>query len=206
LQDTTLDSAPQQNSYLGLPKIGGKQILGYPIAFGDYKEEIMKFSPENDIRMIFPLSTDEIDNFEMLPVKLGFRFTFTEQVFVYQYFSLKDLLADIGGVGGAITAALGSFGVYMIMLFIVDLIFIIKKKYKQEKRTHNIKIYGRKLDLYKEIIEQKQQIIKSTHDKEGDGHADHDHEGGVREKVDPSTMGEKALLEHDMKTVNRLKH
>ena len=40
------------------------------------------------------------------------------------------MLADIGGVGGAISAALGSFGVYIIMLFIVDLIFIIKKKYK----------------------------------------------------------------------------
>lgn len=51
-------------------------------------------------------------------------------MFEYQYFSLKDLLADIGGVGGAIASALGLFGVYIIMLFIVDLIFIIKKKYK----------------------------------------------------------------------------
>lgn len=50
---------------------------------------------------------------------------------------------------------LGSFGVYMIMLFIIDLVIIIQKKYKQEKRTHNIKIYGRKLRVYKEVIEAK---------------------------------------------------
>ena len=149
VQETTLDSAPQTNSHLAQPKIGGKTILGYPISFGDYEEKIFKFSPENDIRMVFKLDQEHIDSFTSLPIDLNFRFTFTEQVFEYQYFSIKDLLADIGGVGGAITAALGSFGVYIIMLFIVDLIFIIKKKYKQEKRTHNIKIYGRKLGLYK---------------------------------------------------------
>ena len=146
-----------------MPTIGGKKILGYPITFGDYEEKIFKFSPENDIRMSFKLDQDEIDNFESLPIDLNFRFTFTEQVFEYQYFSIKDLLADIGGVGGAIAAALGSFGVYIIMLFIVDLIFIIKKKYKQEKRTHNIKIYGRKLQLYKKIIEEKEKVINDAH-------------------------------------------
>ena len=130
VHDTTIDSAPQTNSHLAQPKIGGKTILGYPISFGNYEEQIMKFSPENDIRMIFKLDQDKVDTFKTLPIDLNFRFTFTEQVFEYQYFSIKDLLADIGGVGGAIAAALGSFGVYIIMLFIVDLIFIIKKKYK----------------------------------------------------------------------------
>lgn len=130
VQETTLDSAPQTNSHLAQPKIGGKTLLGYPISFGDYEEKIFKFSPENDIRMVFKLQQEQIDSFTSLPIDLNFRFTFTEQVFEYQYFSIKDLLADIGGVGGAIAAALGSFGVYIIMLFIVDLIFIIKKKYK----------------------------------------------------------------------------
>lgn len=37
--------------------------MGYPIAFGDYSEEIMKFSPENDLRMIFKLDTEEVDEF-----------------------------------------------------------------------------------------------------------------------------------------------
>ena len=90
-------------------------------------------------------------------------------------------------MGGAIGAALSSFGVYIIMLFIVDLIFIIKKKYKQEKRTHNIKIYGRKLKLYKEIIQEKSKVIADSHargDIDGHDHAhdDHHHEGGKDEK------------------------
>jgi len=55
VQETTLDSAPQTNSHLAMPKIGGKTILGYPITFGDYEENIFKFSPENDIRMVFKL-------------------------------------------------------------------------------------------------------------------------------------------------------
>jgi hypothetical protein len=27
-------------------------VLGYPISFGDFEEEIMKFTPENDLRMV----------------------------------------------------------------------------------------------------------------------------------------------------------
>lgn len=55
VQETTLDSAPQTNSHLAMPKIGGKEILGYPVTFGDYEEKIFKFTPENDVRMIFKL-------------------------------------------------------------------------------------------------------------------------------------------------------
>ena len=48
----------------------------------------MKFSPENDLRMIFKLEPTEIDEFVSLPVDLKFRFTFTKTVFEYQFFSL----------------------------------------------------------------------------------------------------------------------
>jgi hypothetical protein len=37
--------------------------LGYPVSFGDFEEEIMKFTPENDLRMIFKLENEEMDNF-----------------------------------------------------------------------------------------------------------------------------------------------
>jgi hypothetical protein len=168
-------------------------VLGYPIAFGDYQEEIMKFSPENDLRMVFKLEPKEIDDFVSLPVDLKFRFTFTKTVFEYQFYSLKDILADIGGIGGAIGAAIGSFGVYMIMLFIVDLVIIIQKKYKQEKRTHHIKIYGRKLKVYKQVIEAKMEVIKASHLPGGNQH-NHDHanqlEGGKKEKLDRKDWSE----------------
>lgn len=153
----------------------------------------MKFTPENDLRMIFKMDVEDIDTFSTLSVMLNFRFTFTEQVFEYQYFSIKDLLSDIGGVGGAVTAALGSFGVYLIMIFIVDLIYIIKQKYKQEKRTHNIKIYGRKLKLYKEVINAKKGV-------EGN-----QLEGGKKEGEEKK-LTEAEQLDADLKTVDRLMH
>lgn len=175
----------------------------------------MKFSPENDLRMIFKLDPEEIDNFVSLAVDLKFRFTFTKQVFEYQFYNLKDILADIGGIGGAIGAALGSFGVYMIMLFIVDLVIIIQKKYKQEKRTHNIRIYGKKLKLYIEVIQAKMEVIKGTHAVEGfehnhqDGEEGQQHEGGKVERPtqeEKKTWGEQKLLEADLKMAKNLDH
>ena len=78
----------------------------------------------------------------------------------------------------------------MIMLFIVDLVMIIKKKYKQEKRTHNIKIYGKKVHLYKEVIEAKMNVINGAKLAENDaehpnGHGQNDvqAEGGCIESV-----------------------
>ena len=95
---------------------------------------------------------------------------------------------------------IASFGVYMIMLFIVDLVIIIQKKYKQEKRTHNIKIYGRKLKVYKEVIEAKMQVIERS-GPGADEHAlgnEEEHEGGKKEKPDKSEWTEMKMLEEDL--------
>jgi hypothetical protein len=99
-------------------------------------------------------------------------------------------------------AALGSLGIYMIMLFIVDLVIIIQKKYKQEKRTHNIKIYGKKLAVYKEVIETKMMILKDSHNGGGDmhGHDNKDHtvekpaDTVAAKKVDDKKVQSKEVL------------
>ena len=50
------------------------------------------------------------------------------------------------------------------MLFVVDLIMIIKRKYKNQKRVHNLQVLGKKLPLFKKIVLSK--IDSMTKEKE----------------------------------------
>jgi len=39
-----------------------------------------------------------------------------------------------------------------MMLFVVDLVMVIRRKYKQKKRMHNLVIIGKKLPFFKKIV------------------------------------------------------
>lgn len=67
----------------------------------------------------------------------------------------------MGGLGGAVAGTLGQFGVYIMMLFVVDLIMIIKRKYKYSKRVHNLQIIGNKLPLFKKIVKSRLNNLRS---------------------------------------------
>ena len=73
-------------------------------------------------------------------MRVSLRVSFTEEKFNFLFYSLKDLISEIGGLGGAIAGFLGQFGVYIMMLFVVDLVMVIRRKYKQKKRMHNLVI------------------------------------------------------------------
>jgi hypothetical protein len=93
--------------------------------------------------------------------KVYLRVSFTEENFSFLYYNLMDLLAEVGGLGGAVAGTLNSFSVYIMMLFVVDLVMIIRRKYKQEKRMHNLEILGKKLPLFKKIVMVKLRNIRS---------------------------------------------
>tara|TARA_B110000285_G_C14760939_1_gene439521 strand:+ start:338 stop:631 length:294 start_codon:yes stop_codon:yes gene_type:complete len=85
-------------------------------------------------------------------MRVSLRVSFTEEKFNFLFYSLKDLISEIGGLGGAIAGFLGQFGVYIMMLFVVDLVMVIRRKYKQKKRMHNLVIIGKNLPFFKKIV------------------------------------------------------
>lgn len=74
--------------------------------------------------------TDIERDADKFTTKVSLRVSFTEEKFNFLYYSLMDLVSEVGGLGGAVAGTLGQFGVYIMMLFVVDLIMIIKRKYK----------------------------------------------------------------------------
>ena len=61
-------------------------------------------------------------------MRVSLRTSFTEEQFTFLFYSLKDLVSEIGGLGGAISGTLGKFMVYIMMLFVVDMVMVIKQK------------------------------------------------------------------------------
>ena len=85
-------------------------------------------------------------------MRVSLRTSFTEEKFNFLFYSLKDLVSEIGGLGGAVAASLSQFGVYIMMLFVVDMVMVIRQKNKQKKRMHNILIIGNRLPFYKKVV------------------------------------------------------
>lgn len=74
-------------------------------------------------------------------------------MFTYQFYSFKDFFGDIGGVFGAVKLSIGeSFGGWIILFFIVDLIYMIIAKHNFEYRISTIKALSPKCKMYEQHI------------------------------------------------------
>lgn len=86
------------------------------------------------------------------PMKISLRFSFTEQVFSFTYFQIMDMVAELGGIGGIISSTIAGFAVYMILLFILDLVQLIVRKYKADKYQFTVNYYKGNLKRYRSVI------------------------------------------------------
>jgi superfamily II helicase len=62
------------------------------------------------------------------------------------------LLTAIGGIGTALASALAGFAIYFLILFLVDLVAIIRRKYRNQKRTYTLLLLGGRLKTNKIVI------------------------------------------------------
>jgi hypothetical protein len=53
-------------------------------------------------------------------------------MFDFFYIGLQDMLSSLGGIGAVLKGILGNFGTLLIILFVADLIWMLKKKHKFE--------------------------------------------------------------------------
>lgn len=165
VQVTILDARPQTDIYIDAPTATSKQILGIPYEVAQVEDKIIKVKSEYDTRLVSNMTDDDkellkfqIDNGELSKdtvtlQHIELRLTFVEKVFTYQFYSFKDFFGDIGGVFGAVKISIGeSFGGWIILFFIVDLIYMIIAKHNYEYRISTIKALAPKCQLYADHI------------------------------------------------------
>ena len=88
--------------------------------------------------------------------------------FQYTFTNVKNLFSELGGVGKLAEETLGaSFGTILLILFFVDLVYIVKKRHSHDHREHTIHRIARVLPVYQDIARQRsenQRADKSVRD------------------------------------------
>ena len=134
--------------------------MDIPLEFVTTSDRIIKVFQELTERVTERMSIEDMEE-KKFATRVSLRVSFTEEEFSFLYYNLMDMLSEIGGLGGAVAGTLSSFAVYIMMLFVFDLIGIIKRKYKQEKRMHNLAIISKKLPEFYNIVNSKIAVIKN---------------------------------------------
>ena len=106
IDDTTLDCLPRTNTYNGIPKRFGLEFLGFPLEFTTFSDRIILVFQELSERLTEKYS-DEEREMDKFPVRVSLRVSFTEESFNFLYYSLMDLVSEVGGLGGAVAGTLG---------------------------------------------------------------------------------------------------
>lgn len=144
-----------------MPALNGKTFFGwFPLQFENVVDRILLVFQELTDRLPEKMTDEERDQTKFY-MRVSLRTSFTEEQFTFLFYSLKDLVSEIGGLGGAISGTLGKFMVYIMMLFVVDMVMVIKQKYKQQKRLSNFTVIGYKLPFFKKIILSKINALKA---------------------------------------------
>jgi hypothetical protein len=165
VQPTILNARPQTDIYIDAPIAASKQVLGIAIEVEDVNDRIIKVKSEYDTRLVSDMTADDIDLLQdriaagelstktVTMQEIALRLTFIEKEFTYRFYSFKDFFGDIGGVFGAVKLSIGeSFGGWIILFFIVDLIYMIIAKHNFEYRISTIKALSPKCKMYGEHI------------------------------------------------------
>ena len=116
------------------------------------------------------------------PQKLELRFEFTEQQFSYTYFSIVDLVSELGGISGIIGGIFAGFAIYLLMLYVVDLVTLIQNKFKFVNNKFVIRYHimqCKNLEKFRKVIEG---LIEKEREK-GEHDEDHLEEGCMFKKL-----------------------
>lgn len=106
-----------------------KRIMGLPISFADFKQDILLFDPIIDRRENIEM-TDEEKEASNFFNEISFQYIFEKKTFRFNYYKLGDVFTAICGIGNGITAILKKYWIYVIMLFSIQLNYLAKHKHK----------------------------------------------------------------------------
>ena len=92
------------------------RILGLPIRFRDYKQDILLFDPILDVRETIEMD-DEEKKASVFFNEISFQYIFEKKTFRYNYYTIGDLFSALCGISNGIGAVLKKYMIYIIMLF-----------------------------------------------------------------------------------------
>lgn len=152
--------------------------MGIPVMFKDYENDILMFDPVLDLRESIEISEDEKEygyhlvfdpplttSFSEMTDKqkrtangklyndISFQYIFEKKTFTFNYYTVLDLFTELCGIGNGIAAVLAQYYVYIIMLFAIQLNFLVKQKHKKDFDKFRYESLIRKVPSYKLVIE-----------------------------------------------------
>jgi hypothetical protein len=148
-----MDTHPYQNSYIGMPVRFQKKFLGYLLKFADVEEKVAIIKPENEVQQAKP--TDEAyQSQDKYPIQISLRFDYTEMQFTFTYVQISDMISQLGGILGIVGGLIGQFAVYLIIAYVVELLYLIKRKYKCDERNYVCETLKKRIPIFKKVIQE----------------------------------------------------
>ena len=130
-----------------------KRFLSYPISYGPQLEPLIDISPEIITKQAFNKSSEELEEEpEFFNNTVVLKFDFNQHNVDYFYYSALNVAKDIGGYGFSIWYLCQILGLFMILLYLADLVALIRRKYKQNEQMYKIEALKKRMPLYRRVI------------------------------------------------------
>jgi hypothetical protein len=155
MQSTIMEVNPFHFTYIDIPKLDTNRVpwVGWPLQWvKKLVDRVIEISPKYDERETETLTDDEREA-DSFTNTYSLRFKFVEMKFKFAYVSFKDVAADLGGAQGAAGGFLKGFGTYIMLLFIADLISMLRMKRNHDYLTYKVNSFHNRLPLYRETVE-----------------------------------------------------
>jgi hypothetical protein len=115
-------------------------------------DRVIEISPKYDERKAEAMSDQEraADSFTNT---YSLKIRFLEMKFKFAYVSLKDVAADLGGAQGAAGGATKGLGAVFSLLFVADLVRMLRAKRSHDFTTFKCRQLQKRLPLYRATVE-----------------------------------------------------
>jgi hypothetical protein len=130
-----------------------KKFLGFLLKFTDVKEKVVIIKPENEVQQA-KRTDEEYQSGSTFPIQVNIRFDFTEMQFTFTYVQISDMISQLGGIMGIVLGLIGQFAVYLIIAYVVELLFLIKRKYKCDERNYVCETLKGRIPIYQKVIKE----------------------------------------------------
>lgn len=130
MEQTLVEANPFTYTYIDVPKKDTNRVpfVGWPLQWvAKLVDKVIDISPKYDERKTEAMTDDERDE-ESFTNTYSLRFKFLEMKFKFAYISFKDVAAALGGAHGAAAGPLKGLGVYIMLLFVADLVRMLRLK------------------------------------------------------------------------------
>lgn len=74
--------------------------------------------------------------------------------FTFTYVQISDMISQLGGIMGIVMGLIGQFAVYLIIAYVIELLFLIKRKYKCDERNYVCETLKNRIPTYVRVVKE----------------------------------------------------